>query len=156
MGSVSERLPRGQNVHDIAGASQRGAFLIEALIAILVVSIACAGLFTLMANLLRTTSESLLRAEAMDLAAGALARMAAENPATLAERYDASAGAPGFVALATAARRLPGVAAGANLPTVAVAPGPSMGTQRVSVTVRWQAPHDATVHRASMTTVVGP
>jgi hypothetical protein len=124
--------------------------------AVLVVSIACAGLFTLMANLLRTSGESVFRAEAMELAAGTLARMAAESPATLADRYDASAGAPGFVALATAARRLPGVSAVANLPTVAVASGPSAGTRRVSVTVRWQAPHDVAVHQASMTTVVGP
>jgi len=140
----------------IATTCQRGTFLIEALMALLVVSIASVGLFTLMANLLHSSSESLLRAEAMELASAALARMAAEAPATLADRYDASAGAPGFVAIAAAARRLPGVTAVANLPAVAVAPGPSAGTQRVSVTVRWQAPHSGTVHSASMTTVVGP
>lgn len=145
-----------QQVRHADPTSQRGAFLIEALMAVLVVSIASAGLFTLMANLLRTSSESLLRAEAVELAAGAVGRMAAESPATLADRYDASAGAPGFVALATAARRLPGVTAVANLPTVTVAPGPSAGTRSVSVTVRWQAPSDSTVHRTSMTTVVGP
>jgi len=153
---VFETLPRCQNMHRADRTSQRGAFLIEALMALLVVSMASAALFTLMANLLRTSSESLLRAEASELAATALARMAAESPAALADRYDASAGAPGFVALATAARRLPGVTAVANLPTVAVAPGPSAGTRSVSVTVRWQAPNDSTVHRASMTTVVGP
>jgi len=153
---VSEPLLRGRNVRGTGSMCQRGTFLIEALMALLVVSIASAGLFTLMANLLRTSSESLLRAEAMELASAALAQMAGEAPATLADRYDASAGAPGFVAIAAAARRLPGVTAVANLPAVAVTPGPSAGTQRVSVTVRWQAPHDVTVHRASMTTVVGP
>jgi Tfp pilus assembly protein PilV len=153
---VSETLPRLQKARRAERMSQHGAFLIEALMAILVVSIASAGLFTLMANLLRSSSESLLRAEAIELAAAAVARMAAESPAALADRYDASAGAPGFVALATAARRLPGVTAVANLPTVAVAPGPSAGTRSVTVTVRWQAPNDLTVHRASMTTVVGP
>jgi Tfp pilus assembly protein PilV len=153
---VFETLPRWQKMHRAGRTSQRGAFLIEALMAILVVSIASAGLFTLIANLVRTSSESLLRAEAIELAAAALARMTAESPATLTDRYDASAGAPGFVALATAARRLPGVTAVTNLPSVAVAPGPSAGTRSVSVTVRWQAPNDSTVHRASMTTVVGP
>ena len=149
-------LLRWQSVQRTTRISQRGAFLIEALMALLVVSIASAGLFALMANLLRTSSESLLRAEASELAAAALARMATESPATLADRYDASSGAPGFVALATAARRLPGVTAVANLPSVTVAPGPSAGTQSVSVTLRWQAPNDSTVHRASMATVVGP
>ena len=151
-----ETLPVWPRVRRADRTCQRGAFLIEALMAVLVVSIASAGLFTLMANLLRTSSESLLRAEAVELAAAAVGRMAAESPATLADRYDASAGAPGFVALATAARRLPGVTAVANLPTVTVAPGPSAGTRSVSVTVRWQAPSDSTVHRTSMTTVVGP
>jgi hypothetical protein len=82
--------------------------------------------------------------------------MAAESPAALADRYDASTGAPGFVALAIAARRLPGVTAVTNLPIVAVAPGPSAGTRSVRVAVRWQAPNDSTPRVASMATVVGP
>ena len=136
--------------------SARGAFLIEALIAILVVSIAAAGLFTLMANLLRTSSESLLRAEATELAVAALAQMAVENPDTLAEHYDALAGAAGFVSLVVAARRLPGVTGSANLPLVAVDPGPSAGTRRVTVTVQWRTPSALAAHRTSMSTVVGP
>jgi Tfp pilus assembly protein PilV len=134
---------------------QRGAFVIEALIAIVVVSIASAGLYTLMANALRVSSESVLRAEASELAAAALARMAAENPAALADRYDALANAPGFAELVSAARRLPGVTASANLPAVAVADGPSAGTRSVLVTIRWQSPNRP-AHRASMSTIVGP
>lgn len=135
---------------------ERGAFLIEALIAVLIVSIAAAGLFTLMANLLRTSSEALSRAEATEIAAAALARMAAEDPDMLADRYDALGGAAGFAALVAAAERLPGVTAVANRPAVVVAPGPSAGTRRVVVTVRWQLPQRAAAHHASMSTVVGP
>jgi hypothetical protein len=153
---VSEAPPRSQKAFQAEAATQRGSFLIEALVALLVVSIACAGLFALIANLVRASTDSLLRAEASELAAATLARMATDNPAALADRYDASAGAPGFAALAIAARRLPGVTAVTNLPSVAVAPGPSAATRSVSVSVRWQTPNDPTAHVASMSTVVGP
>jgi len=58
--------------------------------------------------------------------------------------------------LASAAQRLPGVTRTANLPTVSVTDGPSLGTRRVVVGVQWQAPTATTPHRASMTTIVGP
>lgn len=135
--------------------SIRGAFLIEALVAILVVSIAITGLFTLMASLVRASSDALLRAEAAEIAAGFVARMAAENAASLADRY-ATPDSAGFAALAAAAQRLPGVTRTANLPTVSVADGPSIGTRRVAVGVQWQAPTAPAPHRASMTAVVGP
>ena len=133
----------------------RGAFLVEALVAILVVSIAITGLFALMANLIRASGDALLRAEAAEIAAAVVARMAAENPGSLADRY-ATPDAAGFAALAAAAQRLPGVTRTANLPTVSVVDGPSIGTRRVLVRVQWQPPTAAVPHRASMTTVVGP
>jgi Tfp pilus assembly protein PilV len=154
---VCEALPRrSRKAFQAERASQCGTFLIEALVALLVVSIASAGLFALMGNLLRASTDALLRAEATELAAATLARMATDSPATLADRYDASTGGSGFVALASAAQRLPGVTAVKNLPSVNVAPGPSAGTRRVSVTVRWQAPNDPSARVASMATVVGP
>ena len=133
----------------------RGAFLVEALVAILVVSIAITGLFALMANLIRASGDALLRAEAAEIAAAAVSRMAAENPTSLADRY-ATPDSPGFAVLAAAAQRLPGVTRTANLPTVSVADGPSLGTRRVVVGVQWQAPTARASHRATMTTVVGP
>ena len=135
--------------------TSRGAFLIEALVAVLVVSIAIAGLFTLIANLVRASGDAMLRAEAAEIAAALVARMAAENPASLADRY-ATPDSAGFAALAAAAQRLPGVTRTANAPTVSVADGPSIGTRRVVVGVQWQAPTAAAPHRATMTTVVGP
>ena len=133
----------------------RGAFLVEALVAILVVSIAITGLFALMANLIRASGDALLRAEAAEIAAAAVSRMAAENPTSLADRY-ATPDSPGFAVLAAAAQRLPGVTRTANLPTVSVADGPSLGTRRVVVGVQWQAPTARAPDRATMTTVVGP
>ena len=133
----------------------RGAFLVEALVAILVVSIAITGLFALMANLIRASGDALLRAEAAEIAAAAVSRMAAENPTSLADRY-ATPDSPGFAVLAAAAQRLAGVTRTANLPTVSVADGPSLGTRRVVVGVQWQAPTARAPHRATMSTVVGP
>ena len=133
----------------------RGAFLIEALVAILVVSIATVALFTLIANLVRASSDALLRAEAAEIAAAIVARMAAENPTSLADRY-ATPESAGFAALSAAAQRLPGVTATANLPTVSVTDGPSIGTRRVIVGLQWQAPTGTAPHRTSMTAVVGP
>ena len=147
----------------------RGAFLIEALVSILVVSIAITGLLTNVANLvrasgvldeqeeqaLRASGDALLRAEATEIAAAVVARMAAENTGSLADRY-ATPDAAGFAALAAAAQRLPGVTRTANLPTVSVVDGPSIGTRRVVVGVQWQPPTAMVPRRASMTTVVGP
>lgn len=148
-------MPRRPQSTKVNAIRAHGAFLIEALLAILVVSIATTGVFTLIANLVRASGDSLLRAEAAEIAASAVARMAAENPAMLAARYDAP-GSAGFAAVAAAAQRLPGVTSVTNLPTITITDGPSAGTRRVVVTVRWQAPIATTPHRASMTSVVGP
>ena len=144
---TNSRRPRAVRAH--------GAFLIEALLAILVVSIATTGVFTLIAGLVRASGDSLLRAEAAEIAASAVARMAVENPATLTTRYDAP-GSAGFAAIHAAAQRLPGVTFLANLPTVSVTDGPSAGTRRVTVIVTWQSPTAPTPHRTSISTVVGP
>jgi type IV pilus assembly protein PilV len=137
-------------------AASRGAFLIEALVALVVFSMAAAGLFALAANALRAGTEALARAEANDIAASALARMAAESLATLAERYDAALPGPGYRSLAAMASRLPGVRDEANAPVVSIAPGPSVGSRSVSVTVYWQLPGESAPHRAAMTSVLAP
>jgi type IV pilus assembly protein PilV len=153
---VSSRLIRPTREHASHRSASRGAFLVEALIAILVFSIAAAGLFTLLSNALRTSSNALWRTEATDVAASALARMSTEDLATLADRYDSLAAGPGFRALVATAKRLPGVTDTTNLPVVSIAPGPSANSQRVSVTVFWHPPNESAPHRASMTSVVAP
>ena len=147
--------PRRPSSRRSRAVRAHGAFLIEALLAILVVSIATTGVFTLIAGLVRASGDSLLRAEAAEIAASAVARMAAENPATLTTRYDAPDSA-GFAAIHAAAQHLPGVTFLANLPTVLVTDGPSAGTHRVTVSLTWQSPTATTPHHTSMSTVVGP
>ena len=139
-----------------AVSTVRGAFLIEALVAIVIISIAAAGLFMLVARAISASGDALIRAEAAHLVAATLSRMSAEDPSMLSERYDATTNGAGYVALAAAAKRLPGVSDSANLPIVSVTPGPSLASRRVAVTVLWQSPASPAPHRAAMATVVAP
>lgn len=139
-----------------AGRRQRGAFLLEALIAILIYSIGVAGLFALLGNALRQSGNANWRGEAFNVAAMTLSRMSAEDPGTLADRYDARTTGPGFRQLLALATRLPGVTASTNSPLVSVEPGPSGGSRRVTVTVFWQSPSDSSSHRQTVTGVVSP
>ena len=136
--------------------AQRGAFLIEALVAIVVFLFAAAGVFAALANALHASSNASLRSSASNLVASTLAHMQLEDPATLASRYDSSAAGSGYTTLATFARRFPGVTATSNQPVVSVNDGVSAASRRVSVTVFWQLPDEPLPHRTTMTTVVAP
>lgn len=133
-----------------------GAFLFEALLAILVFSIGAAGLFGLLGNALRQSGNAHWRGEAFNVASSTLSRMSAEDPATLAERYDMAMAGPGFRMLLASASRLPGVTASTNSPVVSIEPGPSVGSRRVAVSVFWQLPGDPTPHRQSVASIVSP
>ena len=134
--------------------TSRGAFLVEALIASVIFSMAAAGLFALLANALRASNDALLRTEASGAAASTLARMSAEDFATLADRYDSIGRGPGFLSLVAMAKRLPGVSDSVNTPVVVLAPGPSANSLNASVTVYWQLPNETSPRRASITSVV--
>lgn len=133
----------------------RGAFLIEALISLVVISMTVAAMFGLLANGLRASNNALSRAQATDIAVSTLARMAAEDLGTLADRYDPHGAGGGFRVLLSAAGRLPGVTETTNVPAVSVAPGPSANSRHVSVTIFWQLPSETLPHRASLESAVG-
>jgi type IV pilus assembly protein PilV len=130
----------------------RGTFLLEALVALVVLSLASAGLLGIVAHALRESGNARWRTEAFDLAASTFARMATEDAAQLDARYASTAGA-GYRALLAAATRLPGVSADANAPEVAV-DATASGGRRVAIGVRWQLPAEGVVHRASISGVV--
>lgn len=137
-----------------AREAMRGAFLIEALVAVLVFSLAAAGVFSVLANALHASGNASIRAAANALAASTLARMSIEDLPALSERYDPHVPGPGYRTLATMAKRLPGVTDTHNLPLVTVSDGSSAGSRRVSITVLWQLPNEATPHRAQLSSVV--
>lgn len=139
----------------MAIATQRGALLLDALAAIAVFSIGVLGCVTVQALAIRHVHAGHCRSEAAHLVQALVGRMAAENPATLATRYDGETGGEGYAAFSGLARRLPGADLPANAPQVGVAPGPTPGSRRVTVAVHWQLPGETTAHRHAATVVVG-
>jgi type IV pilus assembly protein PilV len=134
--------------------SCRGIVLLEALIAVLVLSLGTLALLGLATRALRDAGNAHWRGQAANLAESTLARMWTENPATLADRYDSAAGGPGFRDLMSAAAKFPGVRPGRNVPVVSVANGAAGASPRVSLTLFWQSPDDALPHRYATEQVV--
>lgn len=126
----------------------RGTFLLEALVALVVLSLASAGLLGIVAHALRESGNARWRAEAFDLAASTFARMAADDVSQLDARYASTTGA-GYRALLAAAARLPGVSAEKNAPEVAI-DATAHGGRRIAIRVRWQLPTEDDAHRASI------
>lgn len=138
--NVTKR-PRGQP-HAL-----RGMYLLEALVALVVLSFGMFGLLGLLAGALRGSAGATWRGDGFDVAADALARISAEAPATIVDRYDASADGAGYRALLAQAARLPGVSSDANAPDVGI--DDAGETRRVRVVVRWQPPGER-LHQASI------
>jgi len=127
-----------------AGIRQRGATLLEALIGILIFSIGILALVGMQALAIKHMSDAKYRSDAAFFANEIIGQMWV-NRGSLGTTYAFSgSGTPpaaidGWV---TRIRNgLPGVTAAANLPIITVA-----GTT-VTVTVRWQLPGGADVHR---------
>jgi type IV pilus assembly protein PilV len=150
LSTSARRLPRARRLASLgSGAQCRGAFLLEALIALGVFSFGMLGVLALVAGALQASGSAQWRSEGFDIAAATLARIWTEDPATLASRYDPATDGAGYRALLAQALRLPGVTALANTPGVAI--DDDAKRRRVRVTVRWQSPADVAVHQASVT-----
>jgi len=132
---------------------QVGMFLLEALVAIVVLSFGLLGLLGLVANALHASGGVAWRQQAFDVGASALSQMWTENPSVLASRYDAATNGPGYRALLAAAMRLPGVDARTNAPVVTFDDAAIDGTH-VSVTLFWRVPMRPDIHRSTVTGVL--
>jgi type IV pilus assembly protein PilV len=128
--------------------ASRGAFLLEALVAMLVLSLGLLGVLGLLAAAMRASASAQWRSEGFDVAAAALARISTDDAATLAARYDASLDGQGYRQLLAQAMRLPGVAADVNAPSVSIVD--SAESRHVRVTVHWQSPGETARHQASV------
>lgn len=125
----------------------RGAFLLEALVATLVLALATLGFVGLTTLAIGGVAHARWRAEAAALASSAIARMSVSAPATLAAEYASERNGAGYRALARSAARLPGVTAGVNAPVIAIAQRPGGGAVTASVRIAWQEPGSAAPHR---------
>ena len=141
--------------------SQRGAFLLEALVALLIMAFGILGIVGLQAQSMRVTNDSEYRAEAVYLANSLVGKMWADDLASLKATYDSSGAGAGYTAFQTAVGlQMPGVdiPGKVNLPTVifdATKAGLSTNSAYVTITVFWQLPGEKTPHQYVTSAVVG-
>ena len=143
------RFRRGRVAH-----AQRGAFLLEALVALLIFSFGVMAMAGLQTRAARHFNEAQYRANAAELAQATIASMRASDPATLAARFDPSAGSANWLALQGQAKRLPGVNDVQNLPAIQIIDGPTTTSRQVSLSIFWQTPGDLTAHRYTASAVI--
>ncbi len=127
--------------------------MLEALIGILIFSFGVLGVVGLQAQSIRHINDAQYRGEAVYLANSVIAAMWADNPATLAAKYQD--GGAGYDAFAQRAAELPG--GDTNKPKITVAQGPSASSSLVTVQVFWLLPGEPAANRHNYTTtaVVG-
>jgi type IV pilus assembly protein PilV len=137
--------------------AQSGAFLLEALVGVLIFAFGILGLVGLQAQAIRNTNDLQYRGEAIQIANAAMGRMWTMDRTQLKTSYegDEGTGGEGYTALVEAAARLPGNDIDTNKPTVTVEAGPTTTSSEVTVTVRWQLPGEAGPHQYVATVIVG-
>jgi type IV pilus assembly protein PilV len=126
----------------IARRLERGASLIEGMVAILIFSIGILGLMALLGASIKNTTDAQYRSEASYLANSVIAKMRLHDAGTVTADFASPGGAQYLQWLADVAAAnatLPGM--GANPPTIIF-----VGRQ-ATVTVSWQARSDGGVRR---------
>jgi type IV pilus assembly protein PilV len=143
---------------------QAGAFLLEALIGLLIFSFGILGIVALQAQSMRFTNDAELRAEATYLANSLISQMWTDydpnNRAVFKSKYASPAGAA-YLPFKSAVQTALGAGAPAPVVTIddanpAICPAaPSTTSSVVCVKISWQLPGDSTVHNYATTGVVG-
>ena len=129
------------NVSTTSRRYQTGAYLLEALIGILIFALGILGIVGLQAASLRTTTDNSLRAEAVFAANQVLGQMWTDDPAALAGNYGSVfAGQP----YKDFAGQLKGAQGGAWVqdPTILfdnLGPAPSKTSTMVTIQIFWQS-----------------
>ena len=123
--------------------SQRGSFLLEALVGIAILSFGILGIVGLQAQSIRWVNDAQYRSEAIYLANATISRMWADNPANLKADYDKANNGAGYKALKEAVKTLPNADLVDYAPLVTVDPGPANNSSLVSVTIRWKLPGES-------------
>lgn len=140
--------------------SQQGAFLLEALIAILVFSMGILAVVGLQASAIKVSTDAKYRSDASLLANELIGQMwtADRTPATLranfeGSEYEEGGTTPYNLWASQVLNALPGVNENPPIVTITEVAGAITGSSAVTnsslvtITVRWQAPNDAEVHR---------
>jgi type IV pilus assembly protein PilV len=131
----------------------RGYFLLEALMAVLIIALAVLGLVALMSRSIQNVDESKVRGDAAALTASFIGNMWIDdrNLAALQAKY-MSAGSAGYDDFNTLLKaNLPN----AQDPVVDIQPGKTANSADVSITVLWQVPGDKDPHQYQAFATIG-
>jgi type IV pilus assembly protein PilV len=121
--------------------SQRGSFMLEALIAILIVALGVLGIVGLYARSVQNVDDAKFRGEAALLVNTLMGQMWTTDThlANLQARFDSGSGGAEYVEFAAmVAQRMPNSVP----PVVTVTAGPTLTSSNVIVTIQWAHPGD--------------
>jgi type IV pilus assembly protein PilV len=123
---------------------QRGAYLLEALIGVLIFALGVLGIVGLQAASLRTTADASLRAEAVLAANQLVSQMWTSNETSLAADFDSTLGGAGYTAFAGQLKAVQG-GAWASDPTVTIdqctgVTPPSQTSHVATIQIFWKSP----------------
>ncbi len=140
--------------------AQRGAFLLESLMGILIFSLGVLGIVGLQAQAIRLTNDAEYRAEAVYLANSLISQMWADKPATLKNNYDSVVGGPKYMQFKADVRsRMLGALFPADpivkVDTADLTPAVTKTSSVVQVQIFWQLPGERTPHNYITTGVIG-
>lgn len=136
------------------GARQRGSYLLEGLIAMLIFAFGVLGLIGMVGGSIRASNDARYRAEAINLANAIVGDMWTTVPTALDTQFGSS-GAKLTAWQAQAASLLPS-ASGGNAPTVDLSqPGLSSQSRSVVVSIFWQLPGETNRHQVVLTAQIG-
>jgi type IV pilus assembly protein PilV len=139
---------------------QSGAFLLEALIGILIFSLGILGVVGLQAQAIRFTNDSEYRAEAVYLANSLISQMWGDRRDTLKANYDSAGGGLKYLAFRDdvhsrmiGALFLPEPVVKVDTPDLPAAVTKTSSV--VQVQIFWQLPGEPTAHNYTTTGVIG-
>jgi type IV pilus assembly protein PilV len=139
--------------------AQRGAFLLEALIGILIFSLGVLGIVGLQAQAIRFTNDSEYRAEAVYLANSLISQMWADKRADLKVNYESPAGPKYAIFNADVHSRMLGaifpVDPVVKVDTADLPPAVTNTSSVVQVQIFWQLPGEPSPHNYVTTGVIG-
>jgi type IV pilus assembly protein PilV len=142
-----------------AAARQRGSFLLEALISVLIVAFGVLGLIGLQARAIQNVDDAQYRGEAAYLASALIGQMWVSNQATLVADFDSGgAGIPYTEFKTWVGQRLPGASVPANAPIVTITKpgaGATATSADVQITVFCQPPVEISLHRYDVDATIG-
>lgn len=135
-------------------ARQRGSYLLDGLIALLIFAFGVLGLIGMIGGSIRASNDARYRAEAINLANAMVGDMWTTLPSALDTQF--SAGGAKLTAWQTQAASLLPSATGANAPQVDLTQaGLSSQSRSVVVTIFWQLPGEAQPHQVLLTAQIG-